>query len=158
MPQPEITTPRFLHLNAPAAADRPTVSFRVAHNERAGTYVPVAVTIEHPMIPVTPTRITKLRLGTLRRDALRASLAEANPELSRIAPVKSFFKGSAGRAVAERVRVEPTAEHLENAALIYRLAKLVGDFPVVSVARSFGLERDDAARWVAAARKAGALS
>lgn len=158
MPVPEITTPQFLHLTVNGTAERPAVTIRAVHKKALGCYVNASVSVEHPMLAVTPTRLAKMRLGALRREALRTSLAEANPELSRLAPVKSFFKGTTGRTVAERARLAPTNEHLENAALIYRLAKLVGDFPIQAVARSFGLERDDAARWVAVARKRALLT
>ena len=157
MPSPVITTPQFLHLNVPGTIDRPSVKIRVIHNESTGVYANASLTAEHPMVAITPTLLSKMRLGAIRRDALRAALGEENAELAKRAPVKSFFKGTAGRAVAEKARLVPTAEHLENAALVYRLARLVGDYPVQAVARSFSLEHDDAARWVAIARKNGAL-
>jgi hypothetical protein len=152
-----ITTPQFLHLNVKATADRPSLTVRVIHDARNGIYTNGSLALEHPSVAVTPTLLSKMRLGTLRRDALRTALGEANPELSKIPAVKSFFKGSAGRAVAEKVRLDPTTEHLENAALIYRLARLVGDFPVQAVGRCFGLEKVDAQRWVALAKKNGEL-
>lgn len=158
MTTPPITTPQFLHLNVQATIDRPAVKIRVVHDERAGVYNNSALTVEHPVVAVTPTRLAKMRLGSLRRDALRVALGEQNTELSKRAPVKSFFKGSAGRAVSEKVRMEPTAEHLGNAAIVYRLARLVGDYPVQAVGRCFGLEPSDAKRWVALARKNGVLA
>jgi hypothetical protein len=158
MPQPEIITPQFLHLNVQATSDRPSVAIRVIHSPRTGTYANASVAIEHPMIAVTTTRIAKLRLGTLRRDALRAALAEANVELSKIPAVKSFFKGTNGRPVSERVHLNPTPENLANAALIYRLARLTGDFPMLAIARSFSISPNLAKRWVFLARSAGALS
>lgn len=158
MPQPTITTPRFLTLTPRMNAGEPAVSIRVAHNERAGVYTNTAVSVEHPMVAVTPTKIAKLRIGSLRRDALRAALAAENPALSKTPAVKTFFKGTNGRAVSEKTRTNPSDEHLETAATIYRLALLVGDFPVQSVARCLGLERQDAARWVASAKKSGQLA
>lgn len=157
MTKPSITTPQFLHLSVPATMERPSVRIRVIHNEQTGSYVNVSLAVEHHTVAVTPTRLAKMRLGALRRDALRTALGEENGELAKRAPVKSFFKGTTGRAVSEKIRLAPTAEHLENAALIYRLARLVGDFPIQSVARSFGLEPVDAQRWVAIARKSGEL-
>ncbi|ROR76055.1 hypothetical protein SAMN06295974_3797 [Plantibacter flavus] len=158
MPQPTITTPPLLNLTVPATPDRPSVKIRVAHDSRRGVYTTNNLGIEHPVIAVTPTLLGKMRLGAVRRDALRSALSEANDELAGRAPVKSYFRGSNGRAVSEKVRAEPTLEHLENLAIIYRLARLVGDFPVQSVARSFGLEPVDAQRWVAIARKSGSLA
>jgi len=157
MSAPAITTPQFLHLNVSATPERPSVRIRVIHDEKTGTYVNASVAVEHPVAAITPTLLGKMRLGAVRRDALRSALGEQNAELAQRAPVKSFFKGSAGRAVAEKVRLDPTAEHQENAALIYRLARLVGDYPVQAIARCFGLEHADAKRWVALAKKNGAL-
>lgn len=158
MPTPTITTPQFLHLNVQATLDRPAVKIRVVHDEHKGVYLNNTLTVEHPVVAVTPTLLSTMRLGSLRRDALRTALGEHNAELSRRAPVRSFFKGSAGRAVAEKVRRDPTAEHLENAAVVYRLARLTGDYPVQAVERCFGLQRADARRWVALTRKNGALA
>lgn len=157
MPQPAITTPQFLHLNVQGSVDRPAVALRVVHDEHKGVYTNASLSVEHPVVAITPTRLSKMRLGSLRNTALRAALGEKNAELAKRGPVKSFFKGTAGRAVAEKARLEPTAEHLENAALIYRLARLVGDFPVNAVARCFSLEHEDAKRWVSLARKNGEL-
>lgn len=157
MPTPTINTPQFLHLNVPGTLDRPSVKIRVIHDERKRSYVNASLAVEHPAVAVTPTLLSKMRLGTLRRDALRVALGEHNPELSGRAPVKSFFRGTTGRAVSEKARLEPAAEHLENAAVIYRLARLVGDYPIQAVARCFSLDPTDAARWVALARKNGEL-
>jgi hypothetical protein len=158
MPRPSITTPQFLHLQVKGSADRPDVKIRVIHDERAGLYTNASLTVEHPVIAITPTLLSKLKLGSLRRDALRAALGEKNVDLAKRPPVKSFFKGSVGRAVSDKARLEPTAEHLENTAIIYRLARLVGDFPIQSIARCFSLEHTDATRWVALARKNGDIS
>jgi hypothetical protein len=157
MPAPKITTPQFLHLNVQGTTDRPTVKIRVIHNARAGIYAAASLTAEHPVVAITPTRLSKMKLGALRRDALRAALGEENLELAKRAPVKSFFKGTAGRAVAEKARLTPTTEHLENAALVYRLARLVGDYPVHAVARCFSVDHAVAKHWVVLARKNGDL-
>lgn len=158
MPQPTISTPSLLNLSVQASQDRPSVKIRVTHDARRGVYVTSSLALEHPAVAVTPTLIGKLRLGGVRRDALRAALSEANAELTGRAPLKSYFRGSTGRAVSDKVREDPSAEHLENAALIYRLARLVGDFPIRAIARSFSLEPADAQRWVGMARRSGVLS
>lgn len=158
MPQPTINTPRFLQLTPQAPAGSPAVSIRVALNERDGVYVNTAVTVEHPMVAVTSSKIAKLRIGALRRDALRSALSEENGDLAKTSAVKTFFKGTNGRAVSEKIRANPSTEHLESAVTVYRLAKYVGDFPVQSVARCLGIERTDAARWIATAKKAGLLT
>lgn len=152
-----INTPQFLHLTVKATPELPSVQMRVIHDARRGVYVPASIALEHPAVAVTPTLLSKMRLGAVRRDALRAALSEKNVELTQRAAVKSYFRGSTGRAVSEKVRLDPTDEHLETAALIHRLARLVGDFPAQSIARSFGLQHSDAKRWVQLARKNGQI-
>jgi hypothetical protein len=147
-----------VHLNVQGSIDRPTVKIRAIHNESKGVYANASLTAEHPVVAITSTLLSKMKLGSLRNTALRAALAEQNVELAKRAPVKSYFKGTAGRAVAEKARLAPTDEHLENAALVYSLARLVGDYPVHAVARCFSLEHTDAKRWVALARKNGDLA
>lgn len=157
MPSPSINTPQFLHLDVRATPEVPSVKMRVIHDEGRGVYVPASISLEHPTVAVTPTLLAKMRLGAVRRDALRTELSEKNVELTQRAAVKSYFKGSTGRAVSDKVRLVPTEEHLENAAVIYRLARLVGDFPVQAVARSFGLDHADAKRWVTQIRRSGLI-
>jgi len=157
MPTPTIVTPQFLHLNVIATAETPDVKIRVIHDDRKAVYVNASLAVEHPVLAITPTLLSKLKLGSLRKTALRVALGEKNAELAKRAPVKSYFKGTAGRAVAEKARLEPTAEHLENASIIFRLSRLVGDYPLLSVARCFGIEHADAKRWIAIARKNGEL-
>jgi len=152
-----VKTPQILRLAIAATAERPSVNIRVILDEKSGRYVNASVAVEHPAIAVTPTLLGRMRLGQLRRDALRASLAEQNPELLSQPALKSFFRGTSGRTVAEKIRVTPSVEHLQTVALIYHLARLTGDYPVQAVGRSFGLDRADAVRWVALARKTGAL-
>lgn len=149
-----IKTPQILRLAVKGSAERPSVDFRVILDETKGAYVNAGITVEHVAVPVTPTLLARMRLGQLRRDALRATLAEQNAELTSIPALKTYLKGSNGRAVAEKVRLNPTAEHLELVGTIHRLARLIGDYPSQAVGRTFGLERDDAQRWLAHARKA----
>lgn len=150
-----ITTPPMLRLVAAGNAERPTVTFRVMLDAQKGVYVNAGITAEHPAIAVTPTLLARLGLGRLRREAVRAALAEHNPELLSRPALKTFFKGTTGRPVAEKVRSAPTAEHLETVATIRRLARLSGDYPNQAVARSFGLDVADAKRWVSLARHLG---
>ena len=153
MPAHAITTPQFLHLEVKATPERPAVHIRAVHDAHRGVYVTASLSLDHPVVAITPTLLGKMRLGTIRKDALRAALADANVHLSEKAPIKTYFKGGNGRPVAERFRLSPTPEHLDTAATIHQLAKLVGDFPVLAVARSFNLSPSDARRWLALARR-----
>lgn len=157
MSRPTINTPPIVDLTIAATLERPAVTIKTILNATVGVYANAAVTVTHPVVAVTPTLIAKMRLGALRRDALRVALGAHNEELASRPAVKSYFRGSTGRAVSEKARLDPSAEQLENAALIYRLARLAGDFPVQAIARSFNLEHPDAQRWAALARKNGDL-
>ncbi|MCY1718570.1 hypothetical protein OVA26_16660 [Microbacterium sp. SL62] len=152
-----INTPAFLKLTPTVPKGSPAVRINAMFDQRAGSYATANLTVESPVESITPTRLAKMRLGALRRDALRLQLGEENAVLARRAPVKSYFRGTPGRAVAEKARLEPTPEHLENAGLVYRLARIVGDYPVQAVSRCFGLEVADAHRWVRLAKKTGAI-
>ncbi len=154
---PTVNTPQILHLSARATAEQPAVRIGTILDASRGVYVNASITVEHPAVPVTPTRLAKMRLGGLRRDLLREALAKENPGLTDNAAVKTYFKGTNGRPVAEKVRANPTFDHLQTAALIHRLARLVGDYPVLAIARSFGLEAGEARHWVSQARKGGAI-
>lgn len=157
MPSLTINAPQFLHLDVTATPERPSVKIRTIHDPRRGVYVTASLALDHPAVAITPTLLAKMRLGSIRRDALRAAIGTANAELNVHAAIKTYFKGTSGRAVAEKVRAEPSDAHLEIAAVIHRLARLIGDYPVQAVARSFGLEQADAQRWVKLARKVGEL-
>lgn len=157
MSSPSITTPALLRLHVKPTAERPSVDIRVALDAGRGVYVNSSLALEHPNTAITTTLLGKLRLGELKRDALRSELAKSNEELLKRAPVKAYFKNANGRAVAEKIRLDPTAEQFENLSLIYKLARLVGDYPVQAVGRSFGLIPDDARRWVGLARRGGWL-
>ena len=153
-----INTPQIVNGSVSGGLDAPNIAVKAMHDSRTGTYTSVSVEITHPMIPVTPTLIRRLRLGAVRSSIIRQKLMEANPELVKIAALKSFFTGSTGRAVAQKSRLSPSAEQLDAASAVYRLARLAGDFPVKAVQRCFALEKDEAHLWVSLARRAGALA
>lgn len=146
-----IDAPLVLNLSVKGTPDRPGVAIRTML--KGDRYINVSVLIEHPMVAVTGTRIAKLRLGTLRRDALRTALGESNAELQTTPALKTYFKGSNGRAVSEKIRAEPSLQVLDQVLTISKLARLVGDYPSQAVARCFGLEAIDAKRWINLARK-----
>ncbi len=156
MSAPAIETPLMLQLNSQSSPKDPLVRMKAMFQPASQTYSIVSLVIEHPAQSITPTKIANMRLGTLRRDALRQSLGEHNIALQEHSPVKSYFRGSQGRTVAEKSKLNPSAEQLIVASIVYRLAKIVGDFPVLSVARCFALEHVDAKRWVALLKKGGA--
>ncbi len=141
-----IITPKFLHLEVAATADRPSVRMRVMHNQATGAYVPTSLELEHPRVAGHPD--TDREDGP-RRPPPRGSPQQAQRGERRAGPsrsVKTYFRGTTGRAVSEKARNEPSDEHLENAALVYRLARLVGDFPSrPSNASSFSTARKHSA-------------
>lgn len=152
-----INTPQIVNGSVSGGLDAPNIAVKAMHDSRTGTYTSVSVEITHPMIPVTPTLIRRLRLGAVRSSIIRQKLMEANPDLVKIPALKSFFSGNQGRTVAQKARLSPSAEQLETASAVFRLAKLTGDFPIKAVQRCFALETDEAHAWVALARKTGAI-
>lgn len=123
-------------------------------------YVCGTTTFSSPVTPVrstsiksTPvhTRLVAVLRAQLGQEPTNVALAEANPAL------KSYFKGTTGRRPAHGVIIEPTDEALEVAAAIHTLARAIGDFPVLAIARSFGIEHRHAVRWAGKARRRGLL-
>lgn len=148
-----ITTPSILSATTVANSEDPAVTLRAMHNAQTDRYATMSVLVEHPMVAVTPTLMRRLRLRDIKSQLLRQELATANPDLMAIAPLKSFLKGTHGRAVSSKDREGPSTERLEQTLAILRLARLSGDFAAVSVMRCFGIERADAEHWIKAARR-----
>lgn len=144
-------------LNATAIGAFGAVSIKAMHEAKTGRYTTVSLGVENPMSPVTPTGIRRIRLGELRSNALRQELLAQNPELTEVPAIKTYFSGKTGRTAAKKTHLEPTDEQLETASAIFRLARLVGDYPIKAVQRSFGLEHPIARLWVNRARTGGHL-
>jgi hypothetical protein len=148
-----ITTPSIVSATTTATQDEPAVTLRAMHNPHTDRYATMSILVEHPMVAVTPTLMRRLRLRDVKSQLLRQELAAANPELMAIAPLKTFLKGTAGRAVSTKDREAPSTERLEQTLAILRLARLTGDFAAVSVMRCFGIERTDAEAWIKLAQR-----
>lgn len=157
MTRPQIHTPAFLQLDIPGSRTSPSIEIKAIWQPYERRYTAGQVTFEHPAVPITSTRLRKARLHTTMATALRTQLSEANPELLKRAPAKTFFKGTVGRTAGAKVAADPTDEHLVNAALVFNLAKAVGEPAVRSVERCMGLDYSTARRWVTIARKNGFL-
>lgn len=151
----DIKTP--VVLNTTATGEFGAISIKAMHDSRLEKYTTVSIGIENPMAAVTPTGIRRIRLGSIRSDALRKQLMEANPDLLDAPAIKSYFAGTNGRAAAKKTHLSPSAEQLEVAATIFKLARLVGDYPIKAVQRCFGLEHAVARFWVNRARSQGVL-
>ena len=151
-----INTPQVLTSTVSGGMDMPNISITALHDLRSDKYMVVSLLVEHPMIPVTPTLVRRLRLGTTRGSIIRQQLHEANRGLDKIPALKCYFSGANGRTVARKMRLDPDAAHLEITNAILRLARLVGDYPIRSVARCFALDSTEARAWVNAARKQAA--
>lgn len=142
-----IEAPQVLSVKLEATASEPSVALRVMRD--GDVYQNVELVVQHPLVPLTATKVRRLRLATIRRDLVRAELAKHNAELSKGSiPVRTYLKGTDGRRPSEKDVQSPQRKQLDNAALVVTFARLVGDPVVRSVARSFGLEKPEAVRWV----------
>lgn len=155
---PTITTPPFLVVHVPGDMQTPSLDLTYSHDKARQRYMPVSVKVENPMSPFTMTAMKQMRVHGLSMPKLREELInQHNADLLSRAPIKSYVKGAKGRAVAQKSHQNPTDAQLTDAALIYSLAKVVRDFPIKAVERSFGLDHDDARNWLKLARKKGLL-
>lgn len=155
---PCIETPTYLNLTVSSDPMAPSLSVTAVWDSQMLKYTAGKVTLEHPLTPITAGLLRKLPLRRLMAAALNKELAAANEDLSRRAPVKTFFKGSQGRPASAKIAAEPTIEHLINTALVFQLAHATGVAPVRSVERCLGIEYKDAQRWVRRARQASLLA
>lgn len=154
---PTINTPPFLVVTVPGDLETPSLDVTFSHDKAKRRYMPVSVKVENPMSPFTVTAMKKMRVHNLAMPKLREELGTHNADLLGHAPVKSYFKGSKGRAVAQKSHENPTDAQLTDAALVYSFAAAVRDFPIKAVERSFGLDNDQARNWLKLARKKGLM-
>lgn len=147
----QINTPQVIAATLPPRPDRPSVTVRMVLDARTGAYAPRSVLVEHPMVSVTPTLMARMRLGSVRRALVREALERENPQLD-AASVRSYLRDRDGRPVPAKEREAPSPARLEQAAVVLRLARLVGDYPYASVARAFGIDRAQARSWARAAQ------
>lgn len=149
----QINTPQVVAHTVSGGFSDPSIEVRAMHDPAKGRYRVMSLQVEGPVVDVTATLVRKLRLGEVRRAAIRAGLAEANPELMKILPVKSYLLGKEGRPVSAKDKTEPGRQRLEQAATVFHLALLAGDYPVRALRLSFGLSADEATRWRARLKK-----
>lgn len=149
----EIQFPDLLSVTAKRDAGSPTFSARLSYDATTGRYRPFGVSLDGFADPVKGRDLRTMPMARLIADQLRPQIEEANPQLLTVPAVKTYFKGTRGRKVATGIAQKPSFDKLEEAALVFTLAKAVGDFPVRAVERCFALEYAQAKRWVRKARK-----
>lgn len=150
-----IQTPAVLTVSRPGTVQDPTVSITAAYKPDEGRYVAASISVEHPFGQVRSTDLRRVAVRRSIANLLRAPLAEANPDLLTDRAVKVWASGKTARAVSEKRAVTPGPQDLASAALVVRLERLVGGFPVRAVERACGVDYDNAKRWYRAITKGG---
>lgn len=149
-----IMTPPVLHVLVPATATSPAFSAKAMLDVKAKQYYATSVTMEHPGIHLTSSRIHQSPVQKTMSPALRALLADANKALVMAHPlVRKWATGNQQRPVRKVLIDNPDFPTIQAAALVYQLAKLAGEAPVKATARAAGIDRDQAARWLKIARQ-----
>lgn len=143
----QINTPPVIAHTLSGGFSEPTIEIRAMYDPSTERYRVMSLQVEGPVVDVTPTLLRRMRLGEARRTAIREGLAESNPELLKLPPVRSYLHGKEGRPVSAKDRKEPGDTRLRQAAIVFRLAKLANDYPVRAVRLSFGLTHEEAALW-----------
>jgi len=136
------------------------LSAEYTFNPLSRAYVGTALTFVSGTVPVRSTSVKRSPIRDRLVSALRKEIAAdpTNAHLAASCPqLASYLDGRPGRPVAASVASLPTRKHLDKAVAVYTAAKAIGDFPVLAVARSFGLTHRSAARWIASARRQGLL-
>lgn len=117
-------------------------------------YRGTAVAFSAPVSGATQVRSTSIKKTRIRDQvvpSLREQLA-ARPANKKLAatypPIKAYFAGRPGRRAAQATVHRPTEQQLQQAAVIHTAASAIGDYSVLAVARSFGINPRQAARWV----------
>lgn len=154
---PTIDAPAFVTVDHPGSPEDPMVRITLALNATRDLYTATEVSIQHPFVPINGkvTRSTPVR--RLIAELLPPKLAEANPELMKRAPLKTFVKGTTGRRPAQKIVDSPQTAQLIDAALVFTMARMSHNFPVRAVQRCFALDYAQAQRWVRLARRQGLL-
>lgn len=153
----DINFPPMIQLEVPGSPTEPTVLVNAYFDQGARRYLANQVEIAHPFVAVTSTWINRLRLRSAMAQALRPHLETANLSLLSRPGAKRFFHGSTARPRKASYAVSPDRMALDDAALVFTLARATGDFPVLAVQRCLGIDRTDAQRWVRTLRSSGLL-
>lgn len=154
----QIKTPLVLHVTVPATLTTPGFTARAMLDREAEQYFASSVSMEHMSIRITSARLHRVPVQKTMAPILRTLLAQENADLLAEHPLlKRWATGKPQRPVARKLITAPDEASLEGAAFVYRFAKLVGEPPILAVARAGGIERNSARDWLKTARSRGIL-
>lgn len=151
--------PDYLTVPIPEGDDHPGIIVSAHYDEALGRYVNDSVSVSS-LSPVTSTRIKRVPLHRLITEAMIRQLGEANRDFlkeRRSTALNAFFAQRNGRRVAAKRIENPTRQQLADAMMIRDVARSVRAWPNVAIARSFGLNLDEAKSWVRKARRTGLI-
>lgn len=152
-----VNLPPYMTISITGSLLDPAIDATASYDAALRRYTNTSFQMEHPQIEISSTAIRKVPIHRRISLAQRDILADANSQLMSRPPVKSYFKGTTGRAVSKANALVPTDSQLETAAVIFHLAAAIRDTPVRSVERCFNITYRDAKRWVRRARRLGIL-
>ena len=148
----DISTPQFINTQLIGDIDTPSVNVTLSLSQNHhghDCYIPSKIDIQHPMIPLTSTRVKKLSIHRqLIPHILQALIEEpANAHLASHQRIKAYSQRRPGRAVGAKAAQQPSEKHLEEAAAIYALARLSRDASIYAIAKTFQISHTQATRW-----------
>ena len=149
--------PDYFTVPIPEGDGHPGIIVSAHYDETLGRYVNDSISISS-LSPVTSTRIKGVPLHRLITEAMIRQLGETNRDFlkeRRSTALNAFFAQRNGRRVAAKYIENPTRQQLVDAMMIRDVARSVRAWPNVAIARSFGLNLDEAKSWVRKARRAG---
>lgn len=156
-----VNKPPFLTGVRPGATPSdPTRVYQTAWMQPLGRYAATSVVVEHPISPVVTTDLASSAVRRSIAESLRQPLLDANPQLATIPAVQTWAKGSGhrGRRLAASHAKMPTAMHLQHAATVVSLERIVGGFAIRTMERCMGIDYPTAKRWMRILRRMGYIS
>lgn len=152
-----VKLPDFLSVSVQGDLFNPSIEALSGWDNDLQRYINRSVEISHPGFGVSSTVIHRIPIHRAISLAQRDLLRDINPDIIKISAVKSYFRGTTGRAVSAKIAKNPDDLHLENAAIIFHIAAAIRDKPIRSIERSFNITYDQAKRWVRIARRKNIL-
>lgn len=157
---PDIVTPQFLTASYPGGMVEPSRTYQASWTPALGRYTAAEVTVNHPMVPVKTGDLARSAVRRSIADGIRGELLDANPALASIPAVQTWAKGAphhARKLGASHVK-NPGDLHLQHAALVVRLERIVGGFAVRTLSRCMGIDYPSAKRWMRILRRRGLIT
>jgi hypothetical protein len=153
----EVNIPAQLHLTHQVRHEGPLITLSASYRPYVQRYEVTNFTLQRGKFPITGGTLRHTAVRAITSEVLTLAILEENRQLNRTSALLTFFKGTYGRALNPFDQQDPSSWLLQNASVVFTLARLTHTFPVRAIERCFGITYRDAQRWVRLARRRGFL-